>query len=679
MSDSEKSYSKAISEMDSYMEYLYDDADPDGGNKEADIEELAPMYQALTKIENRYERFELIGKGGMKEIYRVYDLRSARYVALAKPVKKLSKERFDAFLREAHLTARLEHPCIVNLFDMGVDEFDCPFFTMELKKGRSLREILRLLKNGEGTEEYSLRKRLAIVLRVCEAMAYAHSRRVLHLDLKPENIQIGAFGEVQVCDWGMGVVAPLKNKDLNESEVLLDPDIYGPLLVHARGTPEYMAPEQKNPQTPKTPRMDIYALGCLLQELVALKAPRRPVSEKEVSDNPLRAIIAKARHEDPEERYESVEEIHRDLFRYMGGYSTSVERAGFLREARLFYLRNRVPCRVSFFFTALLIASGIWFTQQLRVEYQKTEDALEQTKVALNAAEEAIARYERERELAGVLLERQSESVIDGSYILLDHLIMDESISLAAVENAIEEMDEALAQNPPQNDNLWAQKAYALFLTQRFSEATPVYQINDFDQADLRALAPEFGPLVAENGLLPLDVFVAFLHRLVSSKKDRWPLMEKMVIYYSLKRDSLDEISAAVRAMVDVSNPSWDSSEFDFESGRGHLRIGGPGLRSLIRPDSPRMANPPPRLCLLRLLDLHSLAIGSSDFTDLGHLNGLDLYQLDLRETSVEDLAPLASMSSLRELVIEPGQFSSEQLASLPGTIDVQEISLAAR
>lgn len=672
---------------------LYDEADHQSDDILRIEEELNPLFHALDRVEQRYGGEELIGKGGMKEVLRVYDARTERHVALARPRGGIREERFDSFLREAHITARLEHPNIIKLFDMGIDSQRRPFFTMEFKRGKSLRKIISELKKGK--DEYPYEVRISAFLRICEAMAYAHSRRVLHLDLKPENIQVGTFGEVQVCDWGMGEIERGESEDV-ASVALLDPDLYGDQLEPAvKGTPGYMAPEQRDSKAVKNGRTDIFALGCLLYEITSLRPPtdrdRVPVPSPAVE-----AIVRKACAEHPGDRYENVESLREDVNRHLLGFSATVEKAGFFREVRLFYRRNRLPCQLSLLFTVLLLGSGTWFTLQLREGFQRTTVALGQVKEALgraeesegvakvqrlvaegerDRAEEALAKYEREREYASVLLKRSAEDIGE-SNLLLDFLIMNEAISLTAVENAMKGMDQILADNPPPSNQLWAQKAYTLFLTQRFSEAEEFYAIRQGTQKDLRDLIPDFSNKVDERGLLPVDDFIRLIRRMAQSHTDRAPLMEKMLIYDCLKRDSLSDKARMVRAMIRLSNPSWSAPVFKFSPADGHLLVGGDGLVTLYRSHVPQEGAEFPSRCLLRLLKLNSLVVRSSSIKDLKQLDGLNLKRLDIRTTNVTDIESLVSMESLNEFVIEPGQFDEEELAVLPETVKVIELAL---
>lgn len=659
---------------------LYEEADePSTQTGESGLPggDLCPLYHALRLTEQHYGEGEPIGTGGMKEVLRVYDERTKRHVALAHPRQDLTIEKYDAFLREAHITARLEHPNIIKLFDMGVDDQGRPFFTMEFKRGLSLRKILATLRAGKGLRDYPHEKRLSIFLRVCEAMSYAHSRHVLHLDIKPENIQVGLFGEVQVCDWGMGEIEK-GDSELHLSESLLDPDLYGGQLEPSiKGTPGYMPPEQKDPKAPKTVQNDIYALGCLLYELSTLRSTSHRVGHPPASPA-IAAIISKACAADPDKRYANVEKMRVDVHRHLMGYSSEAEQAGFFREARLFYQRNKLPCLI----TLLVIGTSVWFTQQLRGSYRQTTEALERTEVALGEtdrarrlAEEALARHRLEREYATTALhESRGGSPLDRALFLIHSLMVKEGINLPVIENALLEIDRALAENPPKTDRIWSLKAHVLFMTQRFEEAEAYYAINTHDQAALRAMIPHFAPRVGENGLLPVEDFKDLLTRLSTTPKSRSPLMEKMVIYDALKRNSPIDTAEIVRAMLELSNPDWEDAVFDYQPDTGHLRISGRGLRNLYRPEARRSEKLVPVRSLLRLLDLRSLDLRGSEIADLWHLEGLQVQQLDIRRIPAHDLSPLAGMNGLRELLVAPGQFSPSQLAGLPRTILVTQI-----
>ena len=160
---------------------------------EADALEHSAI-QELSSLTKTYELGELVGSGGLKEVFVCQDMRTQRDVAYA-TVKQGLGAFYDAVLvHEARLTARLSHPNIIKIYDLGLDEQGRPYFTMDLKSNVNLLEYSR---------DASTFRKLEVFGVVCQAISYAHSQRIIHLDLKPDNIQCDRFGEVLVCDWGL--------------------------------------------------------------------------------------------------------------------------------------------------------------------------------------------------------------------------------------------------------------------------------------------------------------------------------------------------------------------------------------------------------------------------------------------------------------------------------------------
>ena len=635
-------------------------------------EELCPLYHSLGRIETRYTGPEQIGKGGMKEVYRVYDERTERHVALTRPKKEIPVARYDAFLREAHITARLEHPNIIKLFDMGIDDQDRPFFTMELKTGPSLRKVLSNLRAGKDLDNYPYQRRLSIVLRICEAISYAHSQRVLHLDLKPENIQIGNFGEVQVCDWGMGEI---ERSDTEEQLTvsLLDPDLYGDQLeAVVKGTPGYMAPEQEDPRSTKTAQTEIYSIGCLLYELATLEKPGER-EQKPPESTALTAIVSKACGPNPDERYSSVNELQEDIRRHLEGFSPRVESTGFLREARRFYQRNRQPCLLTLFFSSLLLVAGLWFTHQLRESYQEKSEALATSEESLERTQIALTNLEKERTFSSVLFDQTTGDDLSDAPLLFHHLMIDEKIMLNAIENSLQYMDRSLQKDPSLKNPLWTQKGFILFMAQRFSEAEICYKKRPGGHGDLLEMIPDFSELTQENGLLPAPDLIRLLNRVGAGKKNRSELIEKMVIYDSLHRESLTARGQIIKAVLMISNPQWKEPLFRYSPQRRHLRIGGEGLKSFYRPFG-NFTNESrgPALSLLRLLNLRSLDLRGAHLEGMRQLNGMTLERLDLRGSAISELPALQEITSLVEIKVQPGQLNSKQQKMISDRVDLK-------
>ncbi len=229
----------------------------------------------------RYQLESQIGRGGTGVVYAARDRQLNRPVAL---------KVFDFPLPgEAQLIAQLEHPAIVPIYESGT-----------LADGRSFYAMKRVV--GEPLDRYvtkspSLAERLRVIRRVGEALAFAHSRGVIHRDLKPQNVMVGEFGQVYVMDWGVETVA---------------------------GTPAFRAPEPELDQ-----RSDIYALGLLLRFML----PQAPPSA-------LRAIANKATRPDPADRYPSVNEFLADIERFQEGMAVEAWSEPLWHRVRRFGSRN---------------------------------------------------------------------------------------------------------------------------------------------------------------------------------------------------------------------------------------------------------------------------------------------------------------------------------------------------
>ncbi len=318
---------------------------PEDGEKAA-VPETLPV-----KPQKRYRFLRTIGFGGMKSVLLVYDTDTGREVAMAMMPDFRSRPEGDLrrFVAEALLTARLEHPNIVPVHDVGMDESGSPFFTMKYLQGQSLARLLRRLKSEEqaAAEGYSLHRRLRIFTRVCNAVAFAHSQGICHLDLKPENVNIGNFGEVLVLDWGLA----MPEDKLAAAGII-------------SGTPGYMAPERIAGER-MDKRSDIYSLGCILYAVLTFREVsaglpadeklRRAVNGKIESPSKaaghavppaLEAVCLKAMSVKKNDRYSSVNELLEDIFAYTAGFAVNAEHATALRKTQLFFARHAAAAAV---------------------------------------------------------------------------------------------------------------------------------------------------------------------------------------------------------------------------------------------------------------------------------------------------------------------------------------------
>ena len=299
----------------------------------------------------RYRLLEPVARGGMGVVYVAEDEKLHRRVALkVLDVSSADGDLANRLIREALVLARLEHPGIVPVHDVGTLADGRVFYTMKLVQGQRLDQYVETVSSAT--------ERLRFFLRICDAVAFAHAHGVLHRDLKPANIMVGSFGEVLVMDWGL---AKLLREDVGRRLRIADPDAtvfenpskpadsnggaetiatgHGTVM----GTPGYMSPEQARGDVEHLDaRSDIFSLGALLRFLLA-KSPvaTANASGKPHMDKALEAICSKAAAPDPESRYPSVSELALDVSRYLDGLAVAAHRESYFEKLARFYRRYR--------------------------------------------------------------------------------------------------------------------------------------------------------------------------------------------------------------------------------------------------------------------------------------------------------------------------------------------------
>jgi serine/threonine-protein kinase len=307
--------------------------------------------------DQRYELGELLGQGGMGEVVLAYDEQIGREVA----IKRIRGEQPSSgerarFWREARVQGRLEHPAVVPVHDIAIDRDGKPFFVMKRLSGTTMQDLMRKLRDGTaGDQDIERRRLMRAFVDVCLAVEFAHSRGIIHRDLKPANVMLGDFGEVYVLDWGIArAVHEADESGATPRPSLIDIklDTGDTAAGTVMGTPGYAAPEQLVGDK-AGPAADIYALGCMLFEIVAgepmhkksrdvgnLGVGAEPRPSKRRSDAPpeLDAVCVAATVLEPHKRYASARALGDAVQAFLDGDRDVAVRkelaVAHLREAR---------------------------------------------------------------------------------------------------------------------------------------------------------------------------------------------------------------------------------------------------------------------------------------------------------------------------------------------------------
>ncbi|MFC7339465.1 serine/threonine protein kinase [Haloferula chungangensis] len=631
---------------------------------EGGLEALCPSYVELAETTIRYEDEKLLGKGGVKEVCRAFDNHARRWVAMARLREDLGPEFFDLFVNEAWLTSTLKHPNIISVYDVGIDSSGRPFFTMDLKGNTTLADLI-------GSKQSDRRALLRDFLKICDAVAYAHSRDIIHLDLKPENIQTDDYGEVLVCDWGLGKVISqdgFENESTPATEFLDNMTLVGEI----KGSPGYMAPEQVESGRQKDHRTDIFSLGCILHVILTGDPPfmgdRRTILEATARghvEDPcvkypsvrmpasLGAVTMKALARRPEDRYQSVAELRDDVQRHLDGFSTNAEERSFLRDARLFVSRNRTPVLITSLALILLTVLSTLFIQKVdflhrsvMAESQLAEQYASKAEAANELYVESLSKS-RDRHLA------LSRSLISSVSNLKNRGIFD--TPMKSVREALVLADHALALDPDSTAAKY--QLFALNLIQlNFKEALK-YPLSEgqgrYGYMLFAEAFPEFDYSKSKRPSLEnLREFLVEARRL---NPDESPVIERMISYDAALRFSKRSYHEVIEELLRYLNPDSESIDLKFSRNRiATLRV-GKSIRMIADPGGSEE-------CVLRYLGLRSLRLETDDEIDLHQLSGLTIHRLDLSGCASFILEGPLILPSIDSIMIDPQKHSADNL-----------------
>ena len=343
------------------------------------------LDESIPDLTNKYESLEIFSEGGQGIISAAKETALGRIVAIKTLKTKGISENFGAkdFITEAKVTAQLDHPSIIPIYSIGKNQEDHLQLAMKLVNGKTLRDHLKNISlnyriHGISSfdERSSLLKRLEIYLHVCDALVYAHHRRIMHCDLKPENIMIGEYMEVYLMDWGLAKIIP----DRNDKSEWVRPETIA-------GTPRYLSPEAVCGERVDE-RSDIFAMGLILQEITTLQYAVTGEDSAEVMnkikdgnlnppvhqygcriDRDLLAIIAKATEYHRENRYQSIRDLANDVRFYMHGNEVSARPDNLIMKMVRWMSHHRMTMLVVIFAAlALALSAGTYSVYQTLVQ-----------------------------------------------------------------------------------------------------------------------------------------------------------------------------------------------------------------------------------------------------------------------------------------------------------------------
>jgi tetratricopeptide (TPR) repeat protein len=340
-------------------------------------------------------------RGGMGRIRLARDLRLGRLVALKETILA-GPEAIARFEREARITARLQHPSIVNVHEVGVRRSGERFFSMTRLEGRSLDAVV--------AGAHSLEARLALlpnVLAVADAMAFAHSRGIIHRDLKPKNVLVGVFGETVLIDWGLAKdLAGEGPEEALTARASADDETAAGVVV---GTPAYMPPEQAL-GLPVDARADVYSLGAIIDHVLSgkpayertsaldtleavKKGPPLPLRERQPGvPADLLAIVERAMARQPSDRYPTAGELADDLRRYQTGQLVGAHQYSLGQLLRRWVLRHRRPLVVAAVAASVMAVGGAVAVERI-IEAQRVAEAARARAETSRADAEALLSF----------------------------------------------------------------------------------------------------------------------------------------------------------------------------------------------------------------------------------------------------------------------------------------------
>ncbi len=665
-------------------------------------ESVPPETSALRELlpepflrEKKYEIGGTVAQGGMGAILSAREATTERTVAMKVMLHGFSVDHLARFIAEAKVTARLEHPGIVPIYELGMDENEQVFYTMKFVRGITLHKVLKLMAEGkEATiRKYPLGALLTIFQKVCDALAFAHSKGVIHRDLKPQNIMLGDFGEVLVMDWGLAKVLAESPREEPRASAPPKTGLSASTTLDGTvmGTPINMSPEQARGEVDHLDfRSEVYSLGTILYQILTL---RPPVADDEVWQvveavargrvdpltppalrvshlpkgripDSLAAIVRKAMAFEREQRYASVGELQRDIDAFQNGFATSAEAKSAWKQMALFVKRHHAPASGVL---AVLLVGGVLGSQALLNgrEAARNLASLRQTAPDFRQLAENQAQVQ---DFQTALQKLEMTIALDpgelSSYTRRVWLY----VGAKQFPEAIGALKKALLKNPADVE---------------LARLTPLFErlakkgVGDWSLADRRELAEQ----LQQRGLS--GEMVALIKELQLSGEQKHALVRKRLSeWLGLSRSgdvvlTFDhEIRVTLPPVADLSPLKGlpiDRLNIDGSKATDLAPLRGMALSSLSM-NGVAVADLGP----LRGTPLRELSMNGAPVADLSPLKDAPLEEFSAAGCEIEDFSPLRG-KPLRTLVLDrnPGTLSLEILAGAPlAKLSVVSVSL---
>jgi serine/threonine protein kinase len=569
--------------------------------------------------EHKYEIEKILRREEDGALLDTHDSAIRRDLAMRVMKPGGTEEDVARFVEEAQITGQLEHPGIPPIHELGTDEQGRPYCTMKVVRGVTLGKVLELLREMQAAalEKYSLLTLLGVLEKACEAVSFAHSKGVIHCDLKPESINIGDFGEVLVMNWGSAKV-------LNNLSGAASATTARPLA--------YLAPEQARGEVAALDaRTDVYALGAILYHILALRAPLekddRAAALKLISEghtdrldvgqlyphlprqrmpDPLVAIVGKAMALQQAARYQRVEALQADLAAYRNATITEAEKVGPLRQFLFLARRYKTVSAAA----AIVVGGSLFFGI-----------------TAVLAAYQARQASARDQAVVANLRSKASEFLK-----LAEH-----EADTQRFENALTSIDASLAVDPRPSRPYW-ERAWALLALERWDEATAALQAaaqRDPSGANPARILPAVAKMksMSKDSQRWKNEAAHDLFRYLESAGAAGPAFALATRLQENADTRRKLIEQRLLSVLGRDRYSVTADKF----GLVVVNLSGQPLRSLET---------------LRGLPIDSVDASDTALTDVEPLRGMRLQSLILSNTKVASLAPLAGIP-LRRLLVD--------------------------